>query len=252
MELGLKNKIAIVTGASEGLGKSIALALTKEGAKIAISARRSELLNQTCNEIRDNGGEALCFNGDMTDETAVKTFVKTVVEQWGTVHILVNNVGCATKIPFEEITDEDWKYTIDMNIYSTIFCTRNVLPYMKVQGWGRVINISAVSGHEPSSGLFASNVAKSGVNSFTKSLANEVGKDNISVNCVAPGRILTPQVSRLFKPKKIQEIADALIPMRRFGKPEELADLVVFLASEAASYINGTIIPVDGGLSRSI
>ena len=192
MELRLKNKVAVITGASEGIGKAIAIGLAKEGVHIAISARNVEKLNTTCEEIRSLGAEVLCFKGDMTDQAVVNDFIDNVIEKWGTVHILVNNVGCATKKSFEEVSDEDWKYTLDMNIYSTVYCTRRVLPYMKKQKWGRIINVSAVSGHEPSSGLFASNVAKSGVNSFTKSLANEVGKDNILVNCVAPGRILTP------------------------------------------------------------
>ncbi len=252
MKLGLAKKVAVITGASEGIGKAIAVGLAREGAHIAISARNPEKLNTSCEEIKALGAEEVCFQGDMTNQATVNKFIDTVIEKWGTVHILVNNVGCATKKPFEEVSDDDWKYTIDMNIYSTVYCTRRVLPYMKAQRWGRVINISAVSGHEPSSGLFASNVAKSGVNSFTKSLANEVGKDNILVNCVAPGRILTPQVTRLFNDEQVQRIANDLIPMKRFGKPEEFANLVVFLASEAASYLNGTIIPVDGGISRSI
>jgi len=252
MKLGIKDKVAIVTGASEGIGKAIAFGLAKEGVKVAISARRGDVLQETCNELKDSGADVLCFPGDMTDSEVVDGLVSKVTAHWGTVHILVNNVGCATKKSFDDLTDQDWQHTIDMNITSTVNCTRSVLPYMKAQSWGRIINISAVSGHEPSIGLFASNVAKSGVNSFTKSLANEVGKSNILVNCVAPGRILTPQLRRIFNDEQIREISDALIPMKRFGKPEEFANLVVFLASEAASYINGTIIPVDGGLSRSI
>ena len=252
MELGIKDKVAIITGASEGIGKAIAFGLAKEGVKVAISARREDVLKKTCTEIKETGAEVLCFKGDMTDRKAADDLVEQLIEQWGTVHILVNNVGCATKKPFEDLTDQDWQHTIDMNITSTINCTKSVLPYMKAQGWGRIINISAVSGHEPSMGLLASNVAKSGVNSLTKSLANEVSKNNILVNCVAPGRILTPQLKRIFNEEQIREISDALIPVKRFGKPEEFANLVVFLASEAASYINGTIIPVDGGLSRSI
>ena len=252
MDFGLKGKAAVVTGASEGIGKAIALELAKEGARVAISARRETLLRETAEEIQKIGVEVIQFVGDMTDKEDVRKFIQMIIEKWGTVHVLVNNVGSATKKPFVDLTDEDWQHTIDMNIYSTYYCTRQVLPYMQKQKWGRIINISAVSGREPSQGLFASNVAKSGVNSFTKSLANEVGVDNVLVNCVSPGRIITPQVTRLFSKEQMQEIANALIPMKRFGRAEEFANLVVFLASEAASYINGTIIPVDGGISRSI
>jgi len=149
------------------------------------------------------------------------------LDRWKTVHILINNVGFAKKALLEELTDADWHDTFEANIFSALYCTEFVLPMMKQQRWGRIINISAVSGREPSFNLLASNVAKSGVISLTKSLANEVGKYNILVNCVCPGRILTPQIARLYDEKKRQELAQTETPLGRFGTSEELANLVL-------------------------
>jgi len=253
MDLLLRDKIAIVTGASEGIGKAIAIGLARENAKVAICARRSDVLSETAAEIRDSTGtDVLAIPTDVTLKEEVKKFIKEVLDRWKTVHILINNVGFAKKALFEELTDAAWHDTFEANIFSALYCTEFVLPVMKQQRWGRIINISAVSGREPSFNLLASNVAKSGVISLTKSLANEVGKYNILVNCVCPGRILTPQISRLYDEKKRQELAQTETPLGRFGTSEELANLVVFLTSERASYITGTTTAVDGGIVKSL
>jgi NAD(P)-dependent dehydrogenase (short-subunit alcohol dehydrogenase family) len=253
MDLELKDKVAVVTGGSEGIGKAIALGLAREGARVAICARRDDVLQKTADEIRnETDSEVLASVVDMCEQAEIDRFIAEVVERWGTVHVVVNNMGMAKKALFEELTREDWDRTLEGNLFSTIQCTRNVLPHMRKQKWGRVINISAVSGREPSPMLMASNVAKSGMISFSKTLAAEVAGDNILVNCICPGRILTPQILRLFNEEQRASIATAQIPLQRFGEAEELANLAVFLASERASYLTGTTIPVDGGIVRAL
>ncbi len=253
MDLGLENKVAIVTGGSEGIGKAIALSLAKEGVKIAISGRREKQLHETAQEISQRfGADVLTVSADMAKKKDVAFFSGKVLEKWKTVHILINNVGCATKALFDELTDENWRNTIDCNLFSAIYCTKQVLPFMRKQKWGRIINIAAVSGKEPSFSLMASNVAKSGLLSFSKTLATEVAEDNVLVNCVCPGRIISPQILRLFSDEEREKIASAFIPMKRFGEAEELSHLVVFLASECSSFITGTAIAVDGGASKNL
>jgi 3-oxoacyl-[acyl-carrier protein] reductase len=253
MDLGLENKIAIVTGGSEGIGKAIALGLAREKVKVAISGRRKKQLADAVNEIREKTGAGVhAANADMTNKKDVEIFIADVLEKWQTVHILVNNVGSATKAFFNELTEENWRNAMDSNLFSAIYCTQQVLSCMRKQKWGRIINIAAVSGKEPSFNLMASNVAKSGLLSFSKTLANELAPDNILVNCVCPGRIITPQIMRLFPDEERKNIAATSIPMKRFGTADELSNLVVFIASERSSFITGTVIPVDGGASRGL
>ncbi|MCF8080659.1 MAG: SDR family oxidoreductase [Desulfobacterales bacterium] len=249
----MRNKIAVVTGGSEGIGKAVATGLAKEGAKVAISGRRADPLTEVAEKIRgQTAGDVLAIAGDMTGRNDVRRFTDTVLEKWGTVHILVNNVGCAVKALFEELTDENWRSSMEANLYSAIFCTERVLPTMRKQGWGRIINLAAVSAKQPSTHLMASNAAKSALLGFSKTLAREVAADNILVNCVCPGRVLSAQVLELFSETERSAIAEAQIPLKRFGIPEEVADLVVFLSSERSSYITGTVIPVDGGITQGL
>ncbi len=253
MNLQLIDKIAVVTGGSEGIGKAVALGLAKEGAKVAISGRRADRLNEVAEKIRgQTGGDVLAVAGDMTDRHDVRRFTETVLEKWGTVHILVNNVGCAVRALFEELADENWRRSMDANLYSALFCTERLLPAMRKQQWGRIVNLAAVSAKQPSPNLMASNAAKSALLGFSKTLAREVAADNILVNCVCPGRVLSAQILELFSEPDRATIAETQIPMKRFGMPEEVADLVVFLSSERSSYITGTVIPVDGGITQGL
>lgn len=253
MDLGLKDKIAVVTGGSEGIGKAIAMGLAREMSKVAITGRRQKQLHETADEIADRtGAQVYAFAADMTEKEEVKQFVEAVRKKWQTVHILVNNVGCATRALFEELKEKDWQKAVNTNLFSAIFCTEFILPFMRKQKWGRIINIAAVSGKEPSPNLMASNAAKSGLLGFSKTLATEVARNNVLVNTVCPGRILTPQIRKLFGEKERQNIASTYIPIKRFGNAEELANLVVFLGSECASYITGTTVCVDGGISRGL
>ncbi len=253
MNLQVRDKIAVVTGGSEGIGKAVALGLAKEGAKVAISGRRSRRLTEVADEIRaQTAGDVLAVAGDMTARNDVRRFTDMVLERWGTVHVLVNNVGCAVKALFDELTAENWSLSLDANLHSAIFCTERILPAMRKQQWGRIINLAAVSAKQPSPNLMASNAAKSALLGFSKTLAREVAADNILVNCVCPGRVLSAQVLTLFSEPERAAIADTQIPLKRFGTPEEVADLVLFLSSERSSYITGTVIPVDGGITQGL
>lgn len=252
MDLNLHNKVAIITGASAGLGKAIALSLAQEGVRVAISARRADVLEQTADEITSQTNqEVLTFAGDMTDASQIEQFVKDVVERLGTVHILINNVGQAARGRLLSLRQEDWQKTLDINLLSAVQMTKKVVLLMQQQRWGRIINISALSAKEPSEDLIASNVVKTGLVSFSKTLARELAPDNILVNCVSPGLIESPQNDRYFSASEREE-AESNIPLGRFGQPEEFASVVTFLCSERASYITGVNVLVDSGASRGL
>lgn len=252
MKLNLENKVAIVTGGSEGLGKAIALSLALEGVKVAISGRRAAVLKQAAKEIESISGlRPFTFQGDMTQEESVKHFISEVVAEFGTVHILVNNVGQATRGLLTSLNKNKWQQTFEKNLMSAVYATTNVVPYMQEQKWGRIINISALSGKEPSDQLVASNVVKTGLIGLSKTLSRELAASNILVNSVSPGLIESPQNDNYFCDVERQEALDR-IPLGRFGSPEEFADTVTFLCSERAAYITGINLLVDGGASHGL
>jgi 3-oxoacyl-[acyl-carrier protein] reductase len=254
MDLGIKGKVAVITGASEGIGKVIATKLAFEGAKVAICGRRRTEIDRAVDEIRENShnNEVIGFSGDMVNKNDVRAFMEKVIERFATVHILVNNVGRAQRGLFNDLSEEDWHAAFGANLAAAIHCTKSSLPYMQKQRWGRVINVSSISGKEPTAGIIASNSAKSALISLSKTLALEVARDGVLVNCVCPGRILSAQTLRLHSSEERDRIASAHIPVGRFGEPEEVANLVAFLASECSSYITGTAILVDGGMAKGL
>lgn len=252
MNLDIKGKVALVTGGSAGLGKAIAFSLAREGANVAISGRRKDVLDETATQIRkETNAKVLTFVGDMTQQESVTAFVNQVVDDWKTIHILVNNVGRATRGQLDSLCQDDWQQAFEVNLLSAVYCTKQVTPFMKKQKWGRIINISALSGIEPAEELIVSNVLKSGVISFSKTLSRELASYNILVNCVSPGLIDSPQNDDYFSPKE-REIVEKTIPLQRFGKPEEFADTVAFLCSERASYVTVINLIVDGGTSHGV
>jgi NAD(P)-dependent dehydrogenase (short-subunit alcohol dehydrogenase family) len=251
MNLDLRNKIALVTGASAGLGREIAFNLAREGAKVAISGRRKTQLNETAVAISDEtGSEVLTFVGDMTLKKNAIAFINQVINKLDTIHILVNNVGQATRGYFDSLSQSDWQQTFEVNLLSAVYCSKKVIPYMKTQKWGRIINIAALSGKEPVEELIASNVVKAGLINFSKTLSRELASDGILVNCVSPGLIKSPQNDRYFSKQEKDEALQA-IPLQRFGEAKEFADAVVFLCSERSSYITGINLVIDGGMSHS-
>lgn len=262
MELGLKGKVVLVTGASRGIGRAIALAFAGEGCRLALASRTPEVLAAVTGEVEALGAEARHWVTDVTDPTQVETLVENVCRAWGGIDVLVNNAGGGYLKAFEAVSDEEWERIVNLNLFSAIRLSRAVLPHMKERGGGQIINIAALSGRVPRLGQIASNAAKAALINFTESLAVEVARHGIRVNAICPAAILTERwqerVARYGKERGLPfeqamtELARKGIPLGRFGLPEEVASAVVFLASERAGFITGASIFVDGGMGRSV
>jgi 3-oxoacyl-[acyl-carrier protein] reductase len=257
MDLGLEGKVAIVTASSKGLGKACALGLSREGAKVVICARNETELERAKDEIKNNSNnDVLAVKADVTNLNDIKNLVEETIKNFGTVHILVTNAGGPPAGYFENFTDDDWENAFKLNFMSTVRLIREVLPFMKRQKWGRIINITSVTVKQPIDNLILSNSIRMSVVGLAKTLALQLAKYNILVNNVAPGYTLTDRVKFVIEQnakssgRSFEEVKNELakdIPLGRLAEPEELANLVVFLASEKASYITGATIPVDGG-----
>lgn len=262
MDLGLRNKVAIVCASSRGLGKAVALGLAEEGVNLTICARGNEELQRTDEEIRSKSNvQVLAIQGDVAKPADIRKIVTETLNKFLTIHILVNNAGGPPLGNFMDLTPDDWQKALDLNLLSTINFIREVIPVMRKQNWGRVINITSVAVKQPIEGLILSNTARAGIVGLTKTLSNEFARENILFNNVCPGRILTDRILELARARadktgmSIEDVFTSMendIPIGRIGKPRELADLVVFLASERASYITGTTIQVDGGVVKGI
>ena len=262
MDLGLKDKVVLVTGASRGIGRAIALSFAGEGCRLALASRTPETLAAVANEVDALGAEARHWVTDVTDPTQVESLVQNACQTWGGIDILVNNAGGSLPKAFEAVSDDEWERIVNLNLFSAIRLSRAVLPHMKERGRGQIINIAALSGRVPRLGQIASNAAKAGLINFTESLAAEVARHGIRVNAVCPAAILTERweqrVARYGKERGLSfeqamtEMAGKVIPLGRFGLPEEVASAVVFLASEHAGFITGVSIFVDGGMGRSV
>lgn len=262
MDLGIKDKVAVVGASSKGLGKAVALGLAREGVKLTLCARGKDDLDQASREIvSETGADVLAIECDVSKTADIQKVVDETVKKYKRIDILVNNAGGPPTGTFLDFSLEDWQKAIELNLFSTITFSRAALPLMKANKWGRIVNITSVAVKQPIDGLILSNTARAGVIGLAKTLSNEFGPYNITVNNVCPGRILTDRITHLAGEKAKREgtsVEDALaametdVPLRRIGKPEELASLVVFLASERASYITGTTIQVDGGLTKGL
>lgn len=262
MEMGLQGKVALVAASSKGLGRAIAYGLAKEGAKVAICARGEEALARTAAEIEEvTGSTVLAMVADLTDKQQVENLVARVVEEYGRLDILVTNAGGPPPGLFVDLTDEEWEEAFYLTLMSAVRLCREAIPHMRRQEGGRIITMTSISVKQPVENLMLSNSLRLAVIGLTKTLANELAKDNILVNSVCPGWTRTERVEELMEDRAQRQATSAEeefakiekdIPLGRMGTPEEVANLVVFLASERASNITGTAIQVDGGYVKGV
>ncbi len=245
--MSFEGKVALVTGARRGIGFAIAKALGKGGAKVAINDVVSpEEMSEAVESLRKEGIDALGYVVDVTTRGKIREMVEDIIKRWGHIDILVNNAGITRDALFVRMKDEDWKAVLDVCVQGTYNCTKEVLRYMMKQRYGRIINISSVVGVMGNAGQTNYSTAKAALLGFTKSLAREVASLGVTVNAIAPGFIDTEMTRRL--PEDVRAIWLQQVPMRRWGEPEEVAQLVAFLASQAAGYITGQTIHINGGL----
>jgi 3-oxoacyl-[acyl-carrier protein] reductase len=243
-----KPRIALVTGASRGLGKAIALKLAESGAHIAVNyiSRETEA-KEVADAIAAKGSEALLVKADIRDSEQVKNMVKQVTDKWDRIDILVNNAGITKDGLILRMPDETWDSVISTNLRGAFLCSKFALRSMASQGWGRIINIASLAGVLGNPGQTNYAASKGGLIAFTKSLAKELGSRNITVNAIAPGFISTDMTDKLTDEQK--KAIFAMVPLQRFGTAQDVADLAAFLASDRAGYITGQVINIDGGIS---
>ena len=254
MDLGLHGKVAAITGGTEGIGRATVLRLVEEGAKVAFCARRTEVLEAFAAELRASGADVLAVAADASKPGEMEGFIDATVQRFGRVDILINNAGSTAQGPFDQADDATWRYDLDVKLMSQVRAARAAVPHMKRQGAGRIINIAMSGAKQPPAASFPTSVSRAAGLAFTKALSKEVAADGILVNAVALGWIK----SRLQKiradragitlDEHYRRLAER-VPMARLGEPKEAAEVIVFLASDAASYVTGSCINVDGGHS---
>lgn len=262
MDLGLAGKVVLVSASSSGIGRAIAEAFAREGAKVGMCARNEEALLTAAEQIRAaTGAEVFAMSCDLTSGEQIENLVFEVAKQLGPIDVLINNAGGPPEGGYFQLTDDDWWEGFQLNFMSMVAMLRNVVPGMKAREYGRIINVASTSARQPIEGLLISNAVRAGVLGFAKSVATEFAPYGITVNSVLPGFTETPGLAAVvndkagFKKIPPQEVVKAWqdqIPMNRLAKPVEIAGLVVFLASQQAGYVTGQSIAADGGLVRGV
>ncbi len=258
MDLGLEGRKAVVTGGSKGLGRAIAGELAAEGCDVAICARDRAEVQQAGAELEQQGTTVFAETADVTDPEQVQRFIDEAAAALGGIDILVNNAGRAHPGTFETLTDEDWKADLDVKLFSMIRCSRAALPHLRARGGGRIININAVQARSPDPKFFATSTDRAACLAFTKTLSLELASDNILVNGINVGFVVTPQWKNIHQRRAphlpeeefFADLAAAEVPLGRFGRPEEVAAAVAFLAGDRAAYITGASLDVAGGMGR--
>ncbi len=262
MDLGLRDKVAFVAGGSKGLGKAVAMELSKEGARVAVCSRERPELPAAVEEIRSlTGGEVIGIAADLSISDQARDFIRKGLEHFGTVDILVNNAGGPPDRRFLDIDEDLWNFAFRLNLLSAIIMIREAVPIMIEKRWGRIINLASVAVKQPIEGLILSNTIRIGIVGLAKTLSNELASYNITVNNICPAYTMTERVRKLAaeiagkKGASSDEIIrdwESQIPMGRLGKPEEIAALAAFLASERAGFITGDSIQIDGGWCKGV
>jgi 3-oxoacyl-[acyl-carrier protein] reductase len=244
--LSLTGRVAVVTGAGRGIGAATARLLAQAGAHVALVDRDAAGVTQTAEQIGVAGGEALPFTNDVTDAFAVERTFDRVAEEWGRLDVLVNNAGTLREASLEDLTDDDFRDTLDVNLRAAMVCARAAVPHMLRQGRGRILSAASGSTRLGSQGLTAYAAAKAGIVGMTRTWARELGPRGITANAVAPG-LIEGETVRTVASEELERTL-ARIPARRLGRPEEVAAVYLFLASDLAAFINGAVVGVDGGL----
>jgi 3-oxoacyl-[acyl-carrier protein] reductase len=242
----LAGKRIVVTGAARGIGAAVARAMARAGARLALIDRDGPGLERTAEEIGASGGEALAVTGDVTDAAAVRKVVRAATDKWGRLDVLVNNAGVVRDATLGKVTDEDWALTLDVNLRGAMLCAREALPTMLAAGAGRILSATSLVARTGNYGQTAYAASKAGIIGLTRAWARELGPKGITANAVAPGFIDTEMVRSV--PAKVIDEVVSRTAAGRLGRPEEVANVYLFLASDLASFINGAVVGVDGGL----
>ena len=260
MDMGLTGKVALVTGGSDGIGKGTATSLCAEGARVVICARRQDVLESAAADIRaQTGGDVTPMVADVTDQAAVDALFDAIAEKYGRLDILVNNAGTSAANLFENVTDEVWRYDIELKLFGAIRCSQRAIPLMKAQGGGRIVNITTPGGKAPTAGSVPTSVSRAAGIALTKEMSKDYAADNILVNTVCIGLIKAGQHERRWEAAKdgnpgltleaYYEEMGKRVPIGRVGEAREAGDLVAFLVSDRAAYITGVAVNIDGGTS---
>jgi 3-oxoacyl-[acyl-carrier protein] reductase len=254
MDLGLKGKVALVTGATQGIGKATAMLLAREGARVALVARGKDGLERCAKEIASAGGEALALQCDVSRAEDLERAVKAVTDRWGGLDILVNNAGTSMRGPFEEVDDAMWQADLDLKLMAAVRLSRLAVPLMKARGGGRIVNVTNIGGKQPEAETMPTTVTRAAGLALTKALSKEYAPHNILVNTVCIGRIKAGQWEARAQEQgvPVEALYEAMgggIPLGRVGEAEEVANVIAFLVSSAASYVTGTSVNLDGGTS---
>jgi len=247
MSFTFEQKVALITGAGQGMGKAVAITLGQQGAQIAVNDRNKDAAEATASELQKLGINAIAIPADVTLKNDVQNMIQKTTDHFGTLHILINNAGILYPTKVINMPEDEWDRVINVNLKGTFLCSQAVLPTLQQNNWGRIVNFSSTAGKNISTvGGAHYTAAKAGILGFTRHLAKEVAQHNITVNAVCPGLIDTDMVRNTIDPDRQQAYANSF-PISRLGKPEEVADLVAFLCSDKAAYITGASLDINGG-----